>query len=226
MALSVVIAFAWVGFVAMIPLCIHSFKECAEQNESQVNNQNTLVTVGENRPMRKMETPPALIWLNVVVCISLIIFQIILSIQDFSLGMGLLSIFIAVVMLVYKLMLGLLFGTLVATLTLELKTIELVDGKDGLRRPADLLTKYQKLKNGCKLGLFTVSCACTFIVMTSAYSLVITSTYDDCQRFGKGPLIVIMLMLQTTEYTLYFYFFTISADKCHVSLKGMEEKIR
>ena len=124
-------------------------------------------------------------------------------------------------------MFGILFGTMTQTLCGELEKIE-EDNLDNIGEAEILYAKYKNLKNGSKFGLFIVASICTILVITSSYTVIVVFAYADCEVLKGGPdtIVNISTILQVAGHALYFYFFAISADNCHVSLQGMTQKLR
>ena len=206
---------AWVGFLVMIPQCIKRFREYTSIGISKT----TLVAPQCEAPQWvHLLAPPKKIWLVAINWLVSVIVAATMAISSMDLAQAMQPM-IMILTLMYLIKFGILFGSLTKTLSKECGTI---NTGHNLERAAYLLNKYKKFKSASKLGLFTVVSACTVLTITQSY---FTITNIFCLNPGSGPL-YILVGLQVSGFTLYFYMFATSADECFESFKGMAGQLR
>ena len=226
--LSYLITFSWIGFLATIPQCIHSFRE---YTRTEAGTTTLVEPQGEAEDEAPASTtvgwllpPSRTIWLVAIDWLTIAILSVEVAINNFSLHFGLQSTILTTLTFIYFTKFGILFGSLTKTLSSECKTINPGYRRDNFEMATCLLYKYQNLKNASKLGLFTATTTCTVLTISSTYMTIIFS--HSCLNYNIGPSEYLTGILQVIGFTLYFFFFATSVDECQESFEGMARHLR
>ena len=198
-------------FLSMIPQCIRNFKRYINseiKNEILTNN---------------MQAPSKLIWVVFLDCLLLSIVYFILAptanLTVFTLAM------MYLVSLVYLTVLGVLFGSLTKTFSMECKAVDDSVRLNSFEKATCLLLKFKELKRASQLCLLIVAVACTFITIIAAYYLMVLMAYT-CLGGIRTITFFLPAAIQIKLYVLYLCFFSYGAHECYESFKGVSEQLR
>ena len=96
----------WIGLFVLIPFCICSLREYVALAVSEKQGQVTI-----SKPPQAL-APPKLIWLSTAISLAEVVIQIVMAVKHFDLQVGLLSITLVSFLMLYRVMFGILFGTM------------------------------------------------------------------------------------------------------------------
>ena len=217
--LSLAMMVAQCVLLMMIPQCIRYLQDCCNTDLTTT----MLLHPRDEQLVRSLQAPPKLIWVIPLDCALLIALQLYESTGDFGAAMVLATAMMAVGIFYFPLF-GVLFGCLTNTLAYECKV--LTDNKvpiyDGAKH---ILTKYQELKRASQLSMFIVATTCTFLTILYAYYFVILVAYS-CYKASFSIVYLIVNVLCTKLFALYFCVIAFDADDCHESLLAVSKCLR